>query len=180
MERRIASETLHRYQLELNGSITKDTWQYDRYILSTCLTFLLSSPHHISSASLYCMSIRRTKSSNLKASKNSLGQEVENRKTEEVMRPKEPYLSMATSSSLNSIHISPRTPKSPKVLRMGLYDAEEGVELTLLGEEERREAQRVEIDIPSKRPIGAKDKRGMVLLCVLCECSFVRVIDDCD
>jgi len=72
--------------------------------------------------------------------------------------------SMATSTSLNSIHISPRTPKSP---RIGLDDAEEGVELSLLGEDERREALRGVEDIPSKRPIGAKDKRGMVLLCVL-------------
>ncbi|RDB29639.1 hypothetical protein Hypma_015130 [Hypsizygus marmoreus] len=80
--------------------------------------------------------------------------------------------SMAVSSSLSSIHISPRTPKTPKTLRMGLDDAEEGVELSLLGEDERRQAARdldeVEEEISShKRPISAKDKRGMVLLCVL-------------
>lgn len=103
----------------------------------------------------------------LKIAGNSSGEEVENG-TDEVMRPKAPVgNSMATSSSLNSIHISPRTPKSPKPPRMGLNDAEEGVELSLLGEEERREALRGVEDISSKRPIGAKDKRGMVLLCVL-------------
>jgi hypothetical protein len=111
------------------------------------------------------MSTRRT-AVHLEIPRNSSGEEVENG---EVMRPNVPVgTSMATSTSLNSIHISPRTPKSP---RMGLYDAEEGVELSLLGEEERREALRGVEDIPSKRPIGAKDKRGMVLLCVLCECA---------
>ncbi|GLB36522.1 putative acetyl-coenzyme A transporter 1 [Lyophyllum shimeji] len=58
---------------------------------------------------------------------------------------------------------------------MGIDGAEEGVELSLLGEEEREEASRglangeVEEDEVStlKRPIGAKDKRNMVLLCIL-------------
>ncbi|KAF9458749.1 acetyl-coenzyme A transporter 1-domain-containing protein [Collybia nuda] len=76
---------------------------------------------------------------------------------------------MAVSSSLNSIHISPRTPKTP---RMGLDDAEEGVELSLLGEEERQQASRGlddSEDAPTslKKAIGAKDKRAMVLLCIL-------------
>jgi PAT family acetyl-CoA transporter-like MFS transporter 1 len=56
---------------------------------------------------------------------------------------------------------------------MGLDDAEEGVELSLLGEEERREALRGVENIPTKRPIGAKDKRGMVLLCVLCKSTRI-------
>lgn len=77
---------------------------------------------------------------------------------------------MAVSSSLNSIHISPRTPKSP---RIGLDDAEEGVELSLLGEEERHQASRglddaEDAPTDSKKAIGAKDKRAMVLLCILC------------
>jgi hypothetical protein len=101
-------------------------------------------------------------------------EEVRNGTADEVMRPKvDASNSMATSSSLNSIHISPRTPKTPKTSRMGLDDAEEGVELSLLGEEERREALRGVEHIPTKRPIGAKDKRGMVLLCVLCKCTRI-------
>ncbi|KAF8634402.1 hypothetical protein AX15_000854 [Amanita polypyramis BW_CC] len=74
---------------------------------------------------------------------------------------------MAVSSSLSSIHISPRTPKTPRAPR----EEDEGVELSLLQEDERREAgfDVLEQDEPSptKRNISAKDKRGMVLLCVL-------------
>ena len=84
---------------------------------------------------------------------------------------------MAVSSSLNSIHISPRTPKTPKTAR----EDDEGVELSLLQEDERRES---EFDVseqdessPTKRKISASDKRGMVLLCVLCEldCPCMRL-----
>ncbi|KAG6866243.1 hypothetical protein C0991_006830 [Blastosporella zonata] len=83
-----------------------------------------------------------------------------------------PSNSMAMSTSLNSIQINPRTPKTPRSPRVGIDDAEEGVELSLLGEEERRQAARdldeVEEEANShKKPIGAKDKRNMVLLCVL-------------
>ena len=77
---------------------------------------------------------------------------------------------MAVTSSLNSIHISPRTPKTPR--NVG-GDDESDVELELLNEEQRFEADR-DVDepvvhTPSKKPISAKDKRSMVLLCVLCE-----------
>lgn len=52
-------------------------------------------------------------------------------------------------------------------------DAEEGLEMSLLGEEERRRAARdVDEDASDdglKHPMSAKDKRAMVLLCVLCE-----------
>ncbi|KAG6887486.1 hypothetical protein C0992_012061 [Termitomyces sp. T32_za158] len=76
---------------------------------------------------------------------------------------------MAVSSSLNSIQINPRTPKTPRSPRLDLYNAEEGVELSLLGEVEREQASRdldeVEEEASSyKKPIGAKDKRNMVLL----------------
>ena len=129
-------------------------------VTSSLLALILSIPQQ------NCMSTRRT-APYLEVSGDSSSEEVENRK---VMRPNVLVgNSMATSTSLNSIHISPRTPKSP---RMGLDDAEEGVELSLLGEEERREALRGVEDIPSKRPIGAKDKRGMALLCVLCKCAL--------
>jgi len=83
---------------------------------------------------------------------------------------------MAVSSSLNSIHISPRTPRTP---RPNAGDGEENdVELTLLNEQERLQSAQAfhdsdsvvpEAEDVSKRPISAKDKRGMVLLCVLCE-----------
>ncbi len=83
---------------------------------------------------------------------------------------------MAVTSSLNSIHISPRTPKTPRAT-MGTGD-EDDVELELLNEEERVQSARdfgyangtsaVEQEDISKKPISPKDKRNMVLLCVLC------------
>ncbi|CAA7259985.1 unnamed protein product [Cyclocybe aegerita] len=85
--------------------------------------------------------------------------------------PKEP---MAVTSSLNSIHISPRTPKTPRPNNMG--DDEDDVELTLLNEDERVRSARNFLDDESsvseaehdmKPTISAKDRRGMVLLCVL-------------
>ncbi|KAF8973855.1 acetyl-coenzyme A transporter 1-domain-containing protein [Flammula alnicola] len=83
---------------------------------------------------------------------------------------------MAVTSSLNSIHISPRTPRTPR-LDIGNRD-EEDVELELLNEEERLRSARDFQDIEdessiseaedvSKKPISAKDKRNMVFLCVL-------------
>ena len=82
---------------------------------------------------------------------------------------------MAVTSSLNSIHISPRTPRTPRPNVAD--DDEENVEMALLNEEERlRSAREFQDDESSsgsetdlKKPISAKDKRGMVLLCVLCE-----------
>ena len=76
---------------------------------------------------------------------------------------------MAISSSLDSIHISPRTPKTPRNAQDG-----DDVELSLLGEQERREFGFNEIEedhgsMEEKRKISAKDKRGMVLLCILCK-----------
>uniref|UniRef100_A0A8H7YB05 MFS general substrate transporter n=1 Tax=Psilocybe cubensis TaxID=181762 RepID=A0A8H7YB05_PSICU len=85
--------------------------------------------------------------------------------------PREPR---AVTSSLNSIHISPRTPRTPRAT-MG-EDEDEETEMSLLNEEERIQSARTfhdghstdEVDGDlSKRPISAKDKRGMVLLCVL-------------
>ncbi|KIM47934.1 hypothetical protein M413DRAFT_16004 [Hebeloma cylindrosporum] len=81
---------------------------------------------------------------------------------------------MAVTSSLNSIHISPRTPRTPRP-NMG-DEEEDDVELTLLNEEERLRSARAfhdddsmvsDAEDVSKRPISGKDRRGMVLLCVL-------------
>ena len=86
---------------------------------------------------------------------------------------------MGVSSSLDSIFISPRTPvaRSPRPPLNGSADSEE-VELSLLGEEERRQAatgiDEDDVGYTSKRPVSSKDKRAMVLLCVLCK-SFLLV-----
>ncbi|KAK7468607.1 hypothetical protein VKT23_003111 [Stygiomarasmius scandens] len=83
--------------------------------------------------------------------------------------------SMAVSSSLNTLHVNPSTPIiSRPQSRMPFENGEDDLELNLLGENERREArQGVEepdsdsTDDAAKRPISSKDKRAMVLLCVL-------------
>ena len=81
---------------------------------------------------------------------------------------------VAMSSSLNSIRITPRTPKTP---RPAMHN-EDDVELTLLAEEERLQSANgfededssvPASDIDLKKPISANDKRQMVLLCVLCQ-----------
>ncbi|KAK7029010.1 hypothetical protein VNI00_014720 [Paramarasmius palmivorus] len=82
--------------------------------------------------------------------------------------------SMAVTSSLDGSHVGPRTPITarPHSNRLGMEDGEEeDVELNLLNEGERRRAREglestSEEDL-SKRPISAKDKRAMALLCVL-------------
>jgi len=90
---------------------------------------------------------------------------------------KAPGDSMAVSSSLNTLHVNPSTPIiSRPQNRMPFENGEDDLELNLLGENERREArQGVEepdsdsTDDAAKRPISSKDKRAMVLLCVLCK-----------
>ncbi len=85
---------------------------------------------------------------------------------------------MARSSSLNSIQVGPRSPitsRSHHTADRMENDAEEGLEMNLLGDEERRQAARGldgygdDFHDDSKHPMSAKDKRAMVLLCVLCE-----------
>ncbi|KAF5375270.1 hypothetical protein D9758_000085 [Tetrapyrgos nigripes] len=82
--------------------------------------------------------------------------------------------SMAVSSSLNTLlpNHSPITARSQS--RMHLENGENDLELNLLAEDERRQArQGVEGYGPepahdaTKRPISTKDKKAMVLLCVL-------------
>ena len=83
---------------------------------------------------------------------------------------------MAVSSSLQSIFISPRTPKTTRSVQNGDADSDE-VELALLGDEEREHAA-MGLDIEDidthavKIPLSPKDKRAMVLLCVLCEYTY--------
>lgn len=93
----------------------------------------------------------------------------------------------AQSSSLESIYIQPRTPKtaaarvnggvrSPDDSDIGAMDE---VEMSLLGEDERREAmngltleeEQAYLSQSEKKPMPAKDKRAIALLIVLCESS---------
>ena len=75
-----------------------------------------------------------------------------------------------TTSSMDTVRIQPRTPKQ------GAHDTEE-VELTLLEEDEQRQAAvGVSDGGPTragrpKPPMSTKDKRSMGLLCILCEFS---------
>lgn len=96
---------------------------------------------------------------------------------EDMPQPRQP---MAVTSGLNAIHIAPRTPKTPRTPWTGRDDSDDTteVELSLLGEDERRQAalglgETEEQGYPSeselKRPLSNKDKRGMVLLVILCE-----------
>lgn len=77
--------------------------------------------------------------------------------------------SSAVATSLSSIHISPRTQKNP---RPGETNEAEEVEMSLLSDEQRLQAGYGVDDMYNgdrirKPGISAKDKRNMVLLCVL-------------
>lgn len=83
----------------------------------------------------------------------------------------------ALSTSLESIQILPRTPKTPRSgdqrWRAGDGDAIDEVELSLLGDEERRQAAQgtgefVAPQPPTQKSISSKDKRAIALLVVLC------------
>lgn len=86
---------------------------------------------------------------------------------------------MAVTSGLNTIHIAPRTPKTPRTpWTDGDGGETEEVQLSLLGEEDRRQAalglgdteeQGYPREPEIKRPLSVKDKRGIILLIVLCE-----------
>lgn len=90
-----------------------------------------------------------------------------------------PRAPAALATSLESIHIQPRTPRTPRSGRSrydpGDADGIDEVELSLLEEDERREAglgmdDEGQPDHPAvKRPISSRDKRAIVLLVVLCE-----------
>ena len=89
----------------------------------------------------------------------------------------------AQSTSLESISIQPRTPKTPRA-NGGIHgwtpqDAEaiDEVELSLLGEEERRQAaagmsveeEQEYLAQAEKKGISPADKRALGLLTILCE-----------
>ena len=86
------------------------------------------------------------------------------------------------STSLESISIQPRTPKTPRVHGANGWTPVNGetideVEMSLLGEEERREAandmtveeEQAYLSQAEKKPMASKDKRAMVLLVILCK-----------
>jgi len=75
------------------------------------------------------------------------------------------------TSSMDTVRVQPRTH------RQSAHDTDE-VELTLLGEDEQRQAavgvsngDSVRMD-RQKLPMSAKDKRSMGLLCTLCEFPY--------
>lgn len=76
---------------------------------------------------------------------------------------------LGTTSSMDNVRIQPRTP------RQGVHDTEE-VELTLLEEDEQRQAAIGVLDDDDsvrasrhKHPMSTKDKRAMGLLITLCQ-----------
>jgi MFS transporter, PAT family, solute carrier family 33 (acetyl-CoA transportor), member 1 len=77
----------------------------------------------------------------------------------------------AISTTLDSVQI---TPRNPHTMRQNHVDAEEEVELSLLEEDDRRQAAAGFVDgnghleAKHKAPLSAEDKRAMTLLCVLC------------
>lgn len=92
-----------------------------------------------------------------------------------------PRETRGTTSSMNNVRVQPRTPRRPT------HDMED-VELTLLEEDERRQAAVGVSDgepptaSRPKPPMSAKDKRSMFLLCILCEspcCHHICLANSC-
>lgn len=83
----------------------------------------------------------------------------------------------AISSSLDSIHIPPRTPRSGRSYANGGMGSGDEVEMSLLTEDERRRAAADGLDdhvsLKAKPALSTKDKRAMALLIVLCMCAFL-------
>jgi hypothetical protein len=99
--------------------------------------------------------------------------------------PRSPVLSPGISTSLGSVQITPRTPRSarPKYEDVddSLVDGDvEEVEMSLLSADERSRAESGftngdgYLGDKQKAPIiSLEDKRAMVLLCVLCAWLFL-------
>lgn len=87
----------------------------------------------------------------------------------------------AHATSLESISIQPRTPKTPRSQGPNGWTPADGeadeVELSLLGEEERRQAadgltleeEQAYLSQAEKKSMSTRDKRAIGLLIVLCE-----------
>ncbi|KAF7437200.1 hypothetical protein PC9H_004036 [Pleurotus ostreatus] len=101
------------------------------------------------------MSARRKGASGAKLSKTALSDSSGDMLDPRVM-----------TTSLDEIHISPRTPRMDQ-------DGDDELEMNLLGDEERRRAapgfngSARSHESETKRAISVRDKQGMVLLCVL-------------
>lgn len=84
----------------------------------------------------------------------------------------------ALSTSLESIQIHPRTPKTPRSgdNRYHPDDAIDEVELSLLNDEDRQDDRHLQDEMdhfaPAHKTISSKDKRSMVLLVILCLSPF--------
>ena len=84
----------------------------------------------------------------------------------------------ALSTSLESIQIHPRTPKTPRSgdNRYHPDDAIDEVELSLLNDEDRQDDRHLQDEMdhfaPAHKTISSKDKRSMVLLVILCPSPF--------
>lgn len=106
------------------------------------------------------MSARRKGASGAKLSKTALSDSSGDMLDPRVM-----------TTSLDEIHISPRTPRMDQ-------DGDDELEMNLLGDEERRRAapgfngSARSHESETKRAISVRDKQGMVLLCVLCQCTM--------
>ena len=100
----------------------------------------------------------------------------------------DPMNPRAVATSLESIEIVPRTPRTPATARRPhghggrTPDDVDEVELSLLGEEERRaaaadmtveEEQEYLAQADGKRPFSARDKQAVVLLIILCAYCLV-------
>lgn len=94
--------------------------------------------------------------------------------------PRPHILSPGASTSLDSVQVTPRTPRSARLNHddpdadyvVGSGSAEE-VEMSLLAEDERRRADagfEEYADAKHKAPLSSEDKRAMALLCTLCAC----------
>jgi MFS transporter, PAT family, solute carrier family 33 (acetyl-CoA transportor), member 1 len=103
-----------------------------------------------------------------------------------MLAPRQPAHSPGITTSLDSIQITPRTPRG---LRPSVHadddteahnfvggsslDSDE-VEMSLLDDDERRRARpgfadgNGQLHVSHKAPLSLEDKRAMVLLCVLC------------
>lgn len=98
-----------------------------------------------------------------------------------------------TSTSLESIAIQPRTPKTPHSShRVNGWTPSDGepideMEMSLLGEEERRQAvdglsveeEQEYLSQGEKKPMSAKDKRAIGLLIILCMSLIISCRQSC-